>query len=66
MEFDILRGNVMDLSLRNRELGKNLPRDPLRVGIEVTVTDHRQNLRRFTVKMVMVVMVMTVVFFAFH
>src|SRR4030095_82797 len=52
MEFDILRGNVVDLSLGNRELGKNLPRDPLRVGIEVTVTDHRQNLRRFPVTIV--------------
>jgi len=66
MELDVFRRNVMDLSFRNGQLRKNIARDPLCVRIEGTVTDHRQNLRRFPVKVVVVVMMMAVMVLISH
>src|SRR5262245_26181151 len=66
MELNIFRRNMMDLSFRNGQLAKNIARDPLCVRIEVTVTDHRQNLRRFPLKVLVVVMMMPGMVFITH
>src|SRR5262245_3384235 len=68
MELDVFRRHVMDLSFRNGQLRKNITGDPFRIRVEAAVTDHRQNLRRFPVKVVVVVfmMMMAVMVFISH
>jgi len=57
VELDFLRRNVVNLSLRDRELREDAFCDSLRIRIEAALPDHPENFRR----LVMVMMVMMTV-----
>ena len=61
VELDFLRRNVVNLSLRDRELREDTFCDALRIRIEVALPDHPDNFRRLVMMVLMTVIVVMMV-----
>ena len=60
VELDFLRRNVVNLSLRDRELREDAFCDSLRIRIEVALPDHPDNFGRLVMVMIVLMTVIVV------